>query len=247
MTTQASRFAKRFMTGLALTGLAACSGGRGDRPQAAPPVVYTAAQIDTIQALLNDGNVKEAEKLLRALLKRSPMDSSARVLLDSIERDPKDLLGPTSYPYTVRPGETMTLLAERLLGNRLKAYQLARYNGIAIPSTLSAGQVIRIPGTAPRPAPPPRSDAPNRPSPSPSSPAASKPRPAPAPAPTKPAANPAAARQARAAGLAQLNQGNVNRAVALLRRAAVLDPGNPVIARDLQRAERIAATVRARR
>jgi len=37
------------------------------------------------------------------------------------------------------------------------------------------------------------------------------------------------------------------RAVGLLRRAAALDPGNPVIARDLTRAERIAATVKARK
>jgi Flp pilus assembly protein TadD len=65
--------------------------------------------------------------------------------------------------------------------------------------------------------------------------------------PVAPLANPAVARQLRAAGLAALNQGNIDRAVALLRRAATLDPGNPLIARDLGRAERIAATVRARR
>ena len=64
-------------------------------------------------------------------------------------------------------------------------------------------------------------------------------------APAKAAANPAAARAARTAGLVALNQGAVQRAVGLLRRAATLDPGNPLIARDLARAERIAATVRA--
>ena len=49
------------------------------------------------------------------------------------------------------------------------------------------------------------------------------------------------------ARIAALNQGNVDRAVGLLRRAKQLDPANPLIARDLARAERIAATVRARK
>jgi EAL domain-containing protein (putative c-di-GMP-specific phosphodiesterase class I) len=59
-------------------------------------------------------------------------------------------------------------------------------------------------------------------------------------------ANPAAAQRARSAGLAALNRGAVKQAVGLLQRAHALDPGNAVILRDLQRAERIAATVRAR-
>jgi hypothetical protein len=50
----------------------------------------------------------------------------------------------------------------------------------------------------------------------------------------------------RSAGLAALNRGAVKQAVGLLQRAHALDPGNAVILRDLQRAERIAATVRAR-
>ncbi|MDB5737864.1 MAG: hypothetical protein JWO65_1532, partial [Sphingomonas bacterium] len=62
-----------------------------------------------------------------------------------------------------------------------------------------------------------------------------------------PVANPALAARMRAAGLAALNQGNVDRAVALLRRASQLDPGNALIGRDLERAERIARTVKARR
>ncbi|KQT34719.1 hypothetical protein ASG29_00705 [Sphingomonas sp. Leaf412] len=230
--------------------LAACSGG--DRP--APPGTAAsapAAAPDTILSLLDQGDVGAARKLLKAALKREPMNPSLLVLKDSIDRDAKEMLGPDSYGYTVQPGETMTLLAQRLLGNRLKAYQLARYNGIDRPASLAAGQAIRIPGTPPRRADPPRTAEPRAPARSPRPPAAtaparpSAPRP---PAPTAaPAANPAAARQARAAGLAALNQGKVNVAVAQLRRAAALDPGNPVIARDLSRAQRIAATVRTRR
>jgi Flp pilus assembly protein TadD len=65
--------------------------------------------------------------------------------------------------------------------------------------------------------------------------------------PPAPAANPALAGQLRSAGLNALNQGQVARAVALLTRAAQLDPANPLIARDLARAERIARAVQAKR
>lgn len=227
--------------------IAACSGGPKAGPALAPaPVATPATEIDAILLLLDQGDTGAAKKRIAAALKRDPMNASVQVLRDSIERDPKELLGPTSFPYTTRDGDTMSGLAQRFLGNRLKAYQLARYNGIAKPADLAAGSTLRIPGE------PPRVEAPKRPEPRPAPPAATKPKPAapkPAPAakPAAPAANPAAARQARAAGLAALNSGNVTRAVGLLRRAVALDPGNPVIARDLARAERIAATVKARK
>jgi Flp pilus assembly protein TadD len=51
----------------------------------------------------------------------------------------------------------------------------------------------------------------------------------------------------RTQGLAALNKGSASRAVQLLRRAAALDPDNAVIRQDLARAERIEATVKARR
>ncbi|WP_260597115.1 LysM peptidoglycan-binding domain-containing protein [Sphingomonas endolithica] len=228
-------------------GLAACSGGPS-RPKPPPPPPGAASALETEAAftLLNAGDEAGARKRLTALLKRDPMNPSARLLNESIDRDPRDLLGPDSYAYVVRAGDTIVGLAERLLGNRLKAYQLGRYNGLKAPVVLIPGQLLRIPGKAPRaapvrrPEPRPTPPAPNvRPRPAPA-------RPAPTTAPAAPVANPAAARQARTAGLAALNQGNVVRAVGLLRRAAALDPGNPLIGRDLARAERIAATVRAR-
>jgi hypothetical protein len=228
--------------------LAACSGGPS-RPKAAPPPPGATSAMETEAAftLLNAGDDAGARKRLTALLKRDPMNPSARLLNESIDRDPRDLLGPDSYAYVVRPGDTIVGLAERLLGNRLKAYQLGRYNGLKAPVVLIPGQSLRIPGAPPRAAPVRRPE----PRPTPAAPSA-RPRPAPArpaaaaPAPAAATANPGAARQARTAGLAALNQGNVARAVGLLRRAAALDPGNPLIARDLARAERIAATVRAR-
>lgn len=197
---------------------------------------------DAAFTLLMQGDEAGARKRLQLVTRREPTNVIARLLTESIDRDPKDLLGPQSYPYVAREGDTIVGLAERFLGNRLKAYQLLRYNGFKAPVTLAPGQIVRIPG---EPAPPPEAPRPAR-----LAPATPAPAPKPKPVPPKPAApvvNPAAARQARAAGLAALNQGNVARAVALLQRAKALDPVNPLVARDLARAERIAATVKARR
>jgi hypothetical protein len=226
----------------ALLALTACShGGKTvSPPSAAQPVA--ASEVDAIIELLDRGERDDARKRVRAALKRDGDNPSLRVLSDSIDRDPKDLLGPDSFPYTVRGGDTMIGLAERFLGNRLKAYQLARYNGIDTPRTLAAGHVLRIPGE------PPRIEAPRK---LPPAPVAARPAPsrvkALAARPVAPAANPAGAQRLRATGLAALNGGAPARAVLALRRAASLDPGNALIARDLSRAERIAAAVRARK
>lgn len=227
--------------------IGACSGGPARIAAGPPPIATAPGEIDAIDALLLRGEDKAARKRLKAVLKRDPMNAQAQLLRDSIERDPQDLLGPQSYPYTVRAGDTIAGLAQKTLGNRLKALQLARYNGLSAPYALTPGQSLRIPGSAPR-SEPVRRPAPPPPRPKPSTGTAVPVAPKPTPAkPPVPAANPAAARQFRTAGLAALNQGNVARAVGLLRRAAAVDPGNPLIRRDLARAERIAATVRARK
>lgn len=231
----------RHLSLTALGALEACS-GHVPHPQVPVAIAPASGEIDAILALLMQGDTKAAQGKLKALLKRDPMNASALVLRESIDSDAKAALGPESYAYTVRPGDTMVDLSQRFLGNRLKAYQLARYNGITNPSTLAAGQVLQIPGEAPH-------AAAARPASEPEHSHAQTPaeRPKPAPAPAAPATDPAAARQARSAGLAALAQGNVTRAVAMLRRAHALDPSSPLIARDLARAERIANTVRARR
>ncbi len=244
-------------------GLAAC-GGKGAPPPSAAGTVAppaSAGEVDAIMALLDRGEAKAARRRIDAALGLDPMNPSLQVLRDSLDRDPTELLGPASHAYTVRPGDTMTGLAERFLGNKLKAYQLARYNAVDEPAALAPGRVLRIPGAAPaverarrdephrteRKTPKPALAA-SRPKPKPS-----QPKPAAAAAARSPAADPGAGRAkreagaARAAGLAALNQGQVGRAVGLLRRAASLDPANPLARRDLARAERIASAVQARR
>jgi len=225
----------------AVLALAACSHGPR-HPEAVSAAPVTASP-DSVIAALDQGDEATARKQIRAIQKQAPNDPSARVLEESIDKDPVELLGPKYFSYTTQPGDTMVGLADRFLGNKLKFYQLARYNGVKVPAALAAGTVLHIPGTPPKPATPkpaPRSPEPPAPIVKPVHPKSVTP---PVAAPVVPTANPALARQLRGAGLAALNQGKIDRAVALLSRAAALDPGNPLIARDLSRAERIARTV----
>ena len=227
--------------------LSACSSGPKSIAPASAIQHVDPDEVEEIAALLDRGEVRSAEKRLRKGLDRDPMNPSLQVLLQGIEGDARTDLGPKNFSYTVRSGETMTELAERFLGNRLKSYQLAKYNGIDVPDALEVGRELLIPGQSPNAASTPRSTpkaekaAPARPKTEVAKPA----KPAAAPAPRK-TVDHAAARRARSAGLVALNQGNVKQAVALLRRAAALDPDNKAIAADLRRAEQIAATVRAR-
>ncbi len=232
--------------GAMMLGLAACSTAPiVPRPASGSPSSAPAA-LDAAMDLLNRGNEAGALKQIKAQLKRNPQDPSAHVLLESIQRDPVELLGQRSFAYTVQPGETMIALSERFLGNRLKFYQLARYNDVKTPMGLAAGSVLRIPGEPPRPVVPSRQTSPGTASEmtEPSRPV--RPRPAPAEAAKTPA-NPGAALKLRSLGLTALNQGRVDQAVALLGKAAQLDPANALIAHDLARAERIAQTVKSRR
>jgi len=192
-------------------------------------------------ALLNRGEAAAARTKLMGVLRRQPGDDVARQLLRQIDTDPRELLGRENYSYTLREGETLSTVAQRALGNPMLFYALARYNSVAVPESVGAGQTILVPGRRPAPPPPPRPEprpAPARPAPPPE---ATAPRPAPR------AGNPAQAARLRAQGLAAMNAGQINRAVALLRQALAQDPGNAVIRNDLNRALRVQSTLRSRR
>jgi len=234
---------------LAALGLAACGGVPGRVENASSRGLVRADEIDAAFNLLMDGNISKARKALRDILKRDPLNASARMLLDSSQGDARHALGAQSYPYVVRSGDTLQQVSARYLGNRLKAYQLMRYNGLKAPAMLVAGQTLRIPGQVQEAQSAGRAEPRREPARAPSAQATASRVPVPRkPAvPAAPARNPAAARKARTAGLAALNQGKVSHAVALLHRAVALDPADPANPAALARAERIAATVRARK
>jgi predicted Zn-dependent protease len=194
-------------------------------------------------ALLNEGNSKEARERLMAVLRKQPGDAIARQLVQQIDSDPKVLLGSESYSYTLKDGESLSSVAQRTLGNPMMFYALARYNGIAVPTSVEAGQTILVPGKRPEPARAAAKKTAPKAAPEPK--AAAKPVESVA-KPAARAANPAQASKFRGQALAALNSGAIDRAVSLLRQALSHDPGNGTIKGDLNRALRIQKTVRSR-
>ena len=104
--------------------------------------------------LLQDGNLKQGRAGLVSVLKRNPANQTARSLLRQIDTDPKALLGEEYTLYTVRPGDTLGELADRLLGDAVSFLALARYNDIQRPKVLHVGQTLKIPVTQGRVAKP---------------------------------------------------------------------------------------------
>jgi len=232
---------------LVALGVGGCStgGGKGlasagsQAPQTASDAVL--AETKEALALLNQGQADKARKKLLQALKERPGDMLAQDLLKQIDTDPKVLLGSESYSYTVKDGETMSMLAQRFLGDPMKSYALARYNGLPSPTALKTGDVIQIPGRR-RLTPPVAKKA----APAPvKKPAVTIAKPAPA-KPTSAAGDAARAAKLRGQGLAAMNAGAINRAVALLRQALAFDPGSALIKGDLARALRIQSTLKGR-
>lgn len=95
--------------------------------------------------LLLQGRADSAETMLRSRLEAAPGDNRARELLRQIETPPAEYLGEASFEYEVRPGESLSVLAQRFLGNYRLFFILARYNDIDKPSLVPAGRVLRIP------------------------------------------------------------------------------------------------------
>ena len=175
--------------------------------------------------LLSAGNEKEALKTLTAILKANPESATALLLMKQIKTEPRKLLGETSQDYVVQPGDSMSTIADRFLGNPLMFYALSRYNGIAAPNSLAASRILKIPSSAAARA---------------SSPIAAtmtvvtKPN-----LPVVDASTGAAADGMRLRALESLNKGDVSNAVALLTEARRIDPADEAIERDLDRALRI--------
>ena len=209
-----------------------------------------------ILELLQAGKRDQARVEAQQLVKEQPDNTEAATLLNEIDADPQTLLGAQNTPYTIQPGETLSTLAERFLGDSNLFYALSRYNNIDVPNDAAPGQSILIPST-PRPEHASHAERPahaehretapalrRREEPAPE---ARKPRsvpaePQPQPQPTTPAAtahDPARANSLRSQALVEMNKGDINRAVSLLREASSLDPDSGPISADLARALRI--------
>lgn len=193
-------------------------------PILATPDLPPAARLKRAVEFLGQGQEAHAKAELVQLLEDDPGNGIGRGLLRQIETDPKVMLGEKNYEYRVKPGETLSVLADRFLGDPLLFYALARYNHVVSPDAMEAGQILLIPGT-------PKKAAPRTQTAKPAA-ASAGPR------------DPARAAELRRAALAHMNRGAVDRAVPLLRQAAKADPASTPIRRDLDRAVRIQASLR---
>jgi hypothetical protein len=103
--------------------LAGCAGGPAPRfatrltAPGAGRQVSSADRVAYAVALLGAGQAQAARAQLAVVSADDPQASDARLLLREIDEDPAAILGDRSHPYRVRPGETMTTLARRFLGD----------------------------------------------------------------------------------------------------------------------------------
>jgi tetratricopeptide (TPR) repeat protein len=136
------------------------------RPQAAKLALEAVDQ-------LQNGDETAARATLERALALDPANDLARKLQEQVRADAQKELGPVFFRYTVQKDDTLSKLAQQYMGDRYRFYILAKYNDIANPSRLAAGQVIRIPGRQPAvvtPAPTPEAAPPKVAEPEPARP-----------------------------------------------------------------------------
>jgi tetratricopeptide (TPR) repeat protein len=194
-------------------------------PQLTPAQAKQQAQKLTIEAIaqLQNGEVAAAQKMLDQAQTLDPANDLAKKMQDQIRADPQKELGAVFFRYTVQRDDSLSKIAQTYMGDRFKFHILAKYNDIANPSKLAAGQVIKVPGRGPAAAAASAATA------APAAPAAR------AAEPAEEVAKAAAIEAAtpRNASMALMQQGNdlqkagnLEGAYDAFREAALRDPGN---------------------
>ena len=129
-------------------------------PELSPAQANAQAQrlaLDAVEQLQN-GDETAARLTLDKAMALDPTNDLAKKLADQIKADAQKELGTVFFRYTVQRDDSLSKLAQQYMGDRFRFYILAKYNDMANPSKLSAGQVIKIPGR--QPATPPAVAAP---------------------------------------------------------------------------------------
>lgn len=218
-------------------------------PPPVTPATIREAQVladRTVVPLLEQGNEEQARVELDRALQKDPNNKLVANLLRQLNEDPTVMLGRESFAYTIRPNDTLSTIAAAYLKDKYLFYALARYNGIAVPRQVVAGQQIKVPGkagTVVSKVPPAKGDntPPAAPDTPPVAPPSASPMPAPAPVPPPPPPPPpppapvvlSPGEQALQAGAAAEKSGNLERALADYQRAATAgqpDAGDKVAA-----------------
>lgn len=110
--------------------------------EAAPPRLSLSA---IVHRDLQNGHYAEGEKALRRYLQDHPGDRAAQSYLRQLTDDPKKLLGASSTPHIVQPGESYSTLAAKYLGDANLFLALARYNGSINPALILVGSTLKLP------------------------------------------------------------------------------------------------------
>jgi tetratricopeptide (TPR) repeat protein len=120
-------------------------------PELSPAQAKAQAQKLAIEAVdeLQNGDETAARATLDKALALDATNDLARKLSEQIRADAQKELGAVYFRYTVQRDDSLSKLAQQYLGDRFRFYILAKYNDMANPARLAAGQVIKIPGRAP--------------------------------------------------------------------------------------------------
>lgn len=97
--------------------------------------------------LLGRGEERQAEALFGELRDAPGYGERARHMLDQIRRPIHRYFPTDHFNVRLRAGQSLSALSRHYLDDPLKFFALARYNGIAAPNRVAAGQLIRIPLT----------------------------------------------------------------------------------------------------
>ena len=120
-------------------------------PELTPAQAKAQAQRLALEAVdqLQNGDETTARLTLDKAVALDPTNDLAKKLQEQIKADAQKELGPVFFRYTVQRDDSLSKLAQQYLGDRFRFYILAKYNDMASPNKLAAGQVIKIPGRAP--------------------------------------------------------------------------------------------------
>lgn len=119
-------------------------------PAATPAPAPPAGDVSTAIDLLQGGDTAAATRLLEHLAGQ-PDAALAERLLNQVQTPAASLIPPPYREIRVQPGETLSEIANRTLGDPLMFVALARLNDVTVPRRLAVGRVLRVPVAGPPP------------------------------------------------------------------------------------------------
>lgn len=97
--------------------------------------------------MLGSGDERQAEELFVELRDAPGYAERSKHMLEQVRRPIHRYFPDDHFNVRLRAGQSLSALSRHYLDDPLKFFALARYNGIAAPDRVAAGQLIRIPLT----------------------------------------------------------------------------------------------------